>query len=61
MHKSQVFIKAHILNQFSFIKNDKKDGMTVVFSTYQSIEVIARAQENLETIYGDASVFDFFL
>ena len=50
-----------ILNQFSFIKNDKKDGMTVVFSTYQSIEVIARAQENLETIYGDASIFDLII
>jgi len=50
-----------ILNQFSFIKNDKKPGMTVVFSTYQSIEVIAKAQDNLETVYGDGSVFDLII
>jgi predicted helicase len=51
----------NILNQFSFIQNDKKPGMTVVFSTYQSIEVIARAQENLETVYGEKSIFDLII
>jgi predicted helicase len=50
-----------ILNQFSFIKNDKKAGMTVVFSTYQSIEVISKAQNNLETVYGDESIFDLII
>ena len=37
----------YILNQFEQIKNAGKAGMTVVFSTYQSIEVIARAQKVL--------------
>lgn len=51
----------NILNQFSFIQNDKKPGMTVVFSTYQSIEVIAKAQDALETVYGDQSIFDLII
>ena len=51
----------NILNQFSFIKNDKKPGMTVVFSTYQSIEVISKAQDNLESVYGDESIFDLII
>lgn len=50
-----------ILNQFSFIRNDKKPGMTVVFSTYQSIEVISKAQDNLETVFGEESVFDLII
>jgi predicted helicase len=36
-----------ILKQFNYIKNNKAMGMTVVFSTYQSIEVIAKAQKEL--------------
>jgi predicted helicase len=36
-----------ILNQFNKIKNTDNGGMTVVFSTYQSIEVIARAQKEI--------------
>jgi len=36
-----------IINQFRLIKGRKKSGMTVVFSTYQSIEVIAKAQKSL--------------
>ncbi|MBW8011812.1 MAG: DEAD/DEAH box helicase [Chloroflexi bacterium] len=35
----------NILQQFQQIKANKLPGMTVVFSTYQSIEVIARAQK----------------
>ena len=37
----------NILHQFNQIKENKKPGMTVVFSTYQSIDVIARAQNKL--------------
>mgnify|MGYP001446226674 CR=1 FL=1 len=37
----------YILYQFEQIKKAGKPGMTVVFSTYQSIEVIARAQKVL--------------
>lgn len=36
-----------ILHQFEQIKKAGRPGMTVVFSTYQSIEVIARAQKVL--------------
>jgi predicted helicase len=36
-----------ILHQFSHIQRKPKAGMTVVFSTYQSIEVIAKAQKEL--------------
>ena len=35
----------NILNQFRKIKANVLPGMTVVFSTYQSIEVVARAQK----------------
>lgn len=37
----------NILQQFEHIKQNGEDGMTVVFSTYQSIEVISRAQKVL--------------
>ena len=36
-----------ILNQFENFKARGKKGLTVVFSTYQSIDVIAEAQKNL--------------
>ncbi len=36
-----------ILKQFRYFKTTGSKGMTVVFSTYQSIEVIARAQKEL--------------
>lgn len=51
----------NILNQFSSIKNNELPGMTVVFSTYQSIEVISKAQDSLEVIYGEESVFDLII
>lgn len=38
---------AEILHQFNHIKTNGNSGMTVVFSTYQSIDVIARAQKEL--------------
>lgn len=37
----------YVLKQFQHYKNAKAKGMTVVFSTYQSIEVISRAQKVL--------------
>lgn len=37
----------NILRQFRQIKESGNEGMTVVFSTYQSIDVIAKAQETL--------------
>jgi len=38
---------AEILNQFNHIKTNGNNGMTVVFSTYQSINVIASAQKEI--------------
>lgn len=37
----------YILKQFQHYKENGNNGMTVVFSTYQSIDVIARAQREL--------------
>jgi len=37
----------YVLKQFQHYKEAKESGMTVVFSTYQSIEVIAKAQKVL--------------
>ena len=40
-----------ILQQFQDIKKQNKPGMTVVFSTYQSIDVIAEAQKEDGYLY----------
>jgi len=39
-----------IVNQFKHIKEKGKKGMTVVFSTYQSIDVIAKAQKEISKL-----------
>ncbi|MEA4967239.1 MAG: type ISP restriction/modification enzyme, partial [Bacteroidaceae bacterium] len=41
----------NIIHQFDYIKTSKKEGMTVVFSTYQSIDVIAKVQQRLKFIF----------
>lgn len=41
----------NITHQFDYIKASKKEGMTVVFSTYQSIDVIAKVQQRLKFIF----------
>ncbi|MCG2461462.1 DEAD/DEAH box helicase family protein [Flavobacteriaceae bacterium F89] len=48
-----------ILHQFEQIKKNGRNGMTVVFSTYQSIEVIARAQTVL--LKNDFPEFDLIV
>jgi len=48
-----------ILHQFEQIKKTGRPGMTVVFSTYQSIEVIARAQKVL--LKNDFPEFDLIV
>ncbi|WP_369752916.1 DEAD/DEAH box helicase [Flavobacterium sp. WC2409] len=48
-----------ILHQFNKIKSNGNNGMTVVFSTYQSIEVIARAQK--EILKNGFSEFDLII
>ncbi|MDY0313832.1 MAG: type ISP restriction/modification enzyme [Bacteroidales bacterium] len=49
----------YILHQFEQIKKAGRPGMTVVFSTYQSIEVIARAQKVL--LKNDFPEFDLIV
>lgn len=51
-----------IVKQLNAIRLSKKDGMTVVFSTYQSIDVIAKAQEKLlERTDGEYGIFDLII
>ena len=51
----------NIIRQFAHHKKYNHDGMTVVFSTYQSIEVIARAQKALKNNIGDEAIFDLII
>lgn len=51
-----------IVRQLNSIRRRKQEGMTVVFSTYQSIEVISKVQAQLlaET-HGEYGVFDLII
>ena len=52
----------YILCQLEAIRREGRKGMTVVFSTYQSIEVISRAQrELLRRTRGEYGVFDLII
>lgn len=50
-----------IIRQFSLIEKNKEPGMTVVFSTYQSIEVIAKAQKELAKLNAKFGEFDLII
>lgn len=50
-----------ILKQFEYFEMTNKQGMTVVFSTYQSIEVIAATQKRLESIGSKYAKFDLIV
>ena len=50
-----------IVDQFNSFKLNGNPGMTVVFSTYQSIEVIARAQKELIKQNNSAGEFDLII
>ena len=50
-----------IINQLNHIKARKASGMTVVFSTYQSIEVIARAQKEFMKANNGFGEFDLII
>jgi len=50
-----------ILKQFELFEMTNRQGMTVVFSTYQSIEVIARTQKRLESIGSRYAKFDIII
>jgi len=51
----------NIVNQFKWIQEHKSEGMTVIFSTYQSIEVVAKAQDELIAEFGDKAKFDLII
>ena len=50
-----------ILHQFRALQFSKNDGLTVVFSTYQSIEVIAKAQKTLAKELPQYAEFDLII
>jgi predicted helicase len=50
-----------ILHQFKKIKAKGNSGLTVVFSTYQSIEVIAKAQKELQKTSNEFGKFDLII
>lgn len=50
-----------IIQQFQRIRKKESEGMTVVFSTYQSIDVIAKAQKELGKIDENWDGFDLII
>jgi len=50
-----------IIGQFKNLEKKKNAGMTIVFSTYQSIEVISKAQKALEKELPKFSTFDLII
>lgn len=48
----------NILKQFEYFEMTNKSGLTVVFSTYQSIDVISKTQKRLESIGSKYAKFD---
>ncbi|WP_294738537.1 DEAD/DEAH box helicase family protein, partial [uncultured Flavobacterium sp.] len=50
-----------ILHQFRALQNTANEGMTVVFSTYQSIAVIAKAQKQLTETLPQYAEFDLII
>lgn len=50
-----------IMHQFYHISQHPKSGMTVVFSTYQSIDVIAKAQKELAKQHSRFAEFDLII
>lgn len=52
---------ASIKRQFKYIQSTKTEGMTVVFSTYQSIDVISKAQAEINKAEKDSCIFDLII
>jgi predicted helicase len=50
-----------IVKQFEHIERKRNSGMTVVFSTYQSIDVVAKAQKELAKISRRSGEFDLII
>ena len=51
----------NIKQQFRYIQATKKEGMTVVFSTYQSIDVIAKVQKAIQLTDSEDCIFDMII
>jgi len=51
----------NIVEQFKRLKTHSNNGMTVVFSTYQSIGVISKAQIELAEVYPEYANFDLII
>ncbi|MDD4527545.1 MAG: DEAD/DEAH box helicase family protein, partial [Candidatus Margulisbacteria bacterium] len=51
----------NIVKQFDHVESNGKKGMTVVFSTYQSIEVISRSQKMLQKTDETKGIFDLII
>lgn len=51
----------NIIHQYELAKQQHKDGMIVVFSTYQSIDVISKAQEAINKRQKDSCIFDLVI
>ena len=51
----------NIVRQFEYSEKHHKGGMTVVFSTYQSIDVISNAQKALQKKSTKAGIFDLII
>lgn len=53
----------NIVKQFEYIKGTKQKAkdLTVVFSTYQSIDVISQAQKKLNKLYDNKYIFDLIV
>jgi predicted helicase len=50
-----------IVSQFKYLDAKRTSGMTVVFSTYQSIEVIAKAQKEIAKVNKKFGEFDLII
>jgi predicted helicase len=50
-----------IVQQFNYAKKSHKEGMIVVFSTYQSIDVISKAQKEMNKQEKDSCIFDLII
>ncbi|MEO6833810.1 MAG: DEAD/DEAH box helicase family protein, partial [Chitinophagaceae bacterium] len=50
-----------IMHQFAALDRKRNEGLTVVFSTYQSIEVIANAQKELQKRQPEFGEFDLII
>ncbi len=50
-----------IVDKFKFLQEKDSDGMTVIFSTYQSMEQVAKAQDQLNNEKPESCIFDLIV